>query len=226
MLALFAVFAVLNWRRPATEAVSLVLLIALMVGIGLWGRPGVLRIYVPAAAAMMTLALLKLGPRRGVVVFALGVVGLAAGLGLCRELRLQARFESIYADRARAAVCDALPKDQLVVVWTGGGAFEWKDIYRPTTPDDDACDPPLYSIGSYQLAPPSLARLYAYTGGKNLIEALLAGHVFYIATSEPRLRLLDRFLQEHHHASLHWTEVQENSHLELYTIQATSVVAP
>lgn len=226
MLGLFVVLAALSWRRPAAEAVSLVLLIALMVGIGLWGRPGVLRIYVPAAAAMMTLALLKLGDRRSALVIALGVVALAAGLWLCRDLKLQARFESIYGDKARSMVCAALPKDQLVVIWTGGGAFEWKDIYRPSTPDDDACDPPLYSIGSYQLAPPSLARLYAFTGGKNFIEALLAGHEFYIATSEPRLRLLDRFLQEHYHASLRWTEVTENSHIELYTIQAASIGAP
>ncbi|HEX4299654.1 MAG TPA: hypothetical protein VH327_02180 [Gammaproteobacteria bacterium] len=226
MLALFLVFAVLNWRRPAPEAASLLLLLALMLAIGLWGRPGVLRIYVPAAAAMMTLALLKLGPRRGPPTLILGVVALLSALGLCGEFQLHARSDAIYANHARAIVCASVPKDQLLVVWTGGGIFDWKDIYRPTTRDDDACNPPLYAIGTYQLAPPSLARLHAYTGGLDFIDALLAGHVFHITTSEARLKMLDRYLQEHYRASLHWTEVKEESRLEIYTIQASPVGTP
>lgn len=226
MLALFTVLALLNWRQPAAEIASLVLLLALMVGIGLWGRPGILRIYLPATAAMMVLSLLKLGPRRVSYLAALGGIALATGLWLCWQTDATAKLHAEHAARLRATVCGELPKGQLIVVWTGGADFEWKELYRPTTPDDTSCNPSLYSIDTYQLAAPNLALLHAYTGGKDFIEALLAGQSFYITAGREHLVMLDRFLREHHHSSLKWTEMPGTADLKLYTIHAVAAPPP
>ena len=221
LLGLFALFALFHWRRALPEAVSLVVLLVLIILIALMGRPGIERIYQPVGATMALLALIKLGRQEGRWTTLLGVVALAGALGLAALLYI--RTDGHQGPVIRAATCASLaqlPKDQLLVTWTGDGQYRWKAIYRPTTPDDDACDPPLYSIGSYQLAPASLARLHAYTGGKNFIDALLAGQKFYIISSKGRLMMLDRYLQEHYHSSLQWQSVPGTRYYRLFTIQA------
>jgi hypothetical protein len=216
--------AALSWRRALPEAVSLLLLLAFMVLIALWGRPGIERIYQPVAGGMFVLALLKLGRREERWVTWLGMAALVAAVALAAMLYQRTGKHGDEAPAVRTETCASLarlPQDQLLLVWTGDGQFHWKAIYRPTTPDDDACDPPMYSIGSYELAPPSLARLHAYTGGKGLIEALLAGQKFYIISNRGRLQMLDTYLREHYHSSLQWQNVPDTRYYRLFTIQAT-----
>jgi hypothetical protein len=224
LLALFFLSALLNWRRALPEAISLLLLLAFIVLIALWGRPGIERIYQPVGAGMLVLALLKLGRYEGRWVTALGIAALAAALSITVVLHMRSSEHGDDAPVTRAGTCASLarlPHDQLLLVWSGDAQYKWKVIYQPTTPDDDACDPPLYAIGSYQLAPPSLERLYAYTGGKNLIEALLAGQKFYIISTKGRLMMLGTYLQEHYHSGLQWQRIPGTRYFQLFTIQAT-----
>jgi hypothetical protein len=196
-------------------------LLVLMVGIGLYGRPGILRIWLPVAAAMAILSLLHMGPRQGKLILALGLTCLAGALLTSQHLYRSNAGEAKYGRQARAATCAAVPKDRMVLVWTGAAQFRWKDIYLPFTRADDPCNPKLYMIGSYQVAPPSLDQLYSYTGGKDLVQALLAGQQFYILTSRDRLQMLDSYLQEHYQAHLQWQQVAKNAFYQAYTIQAT-----
>ncbi|MFI4922044.1 MAG: hypothetical protein ACHQAZ_10440, partial [Gammaproteobacteria bacterium] len=59
LLGLFLLFALLDWRHGLTAAASLTILLLLLVAIGLWGRPGIERIYDPALAGMLVLTVLK-----------------------------------------------------------------------------------------------------------------------------------------------------------------------
>ena len=221
LMALSVLFTVLAWRRPFTGIAAFAVLLVLMIGIGIYGRPGILRIWLPVGAAITVLSLLKLGPREGRWVTLLGVVTMLGALYVCGELYEFNAKTAAYGRHARTATCAAVPEDRLVLVWTGAAQFRWKDIYRPFTRADDACDPKLYAIGSFQLAPPSLEQLYAATGGKNLVQALLAGQQFYILTSKGRLMMLDTYLQEHYQARLRWQQVAKNPSYQAYTIQAT-----
>ncbi|HEY1772882.1 MAG TPA: hypothetical protein VGH91_06800 [Gammaproteobacteria bacterium] len=220
LMALFVLFSALNWRRCIAEVASFAVLLALMVGISLYGRPGELRIWLPAAAAMVALSLLRLGPRHGKLVLLLGIVAMLGALHECETLYKHNARVAAAGRQARTVDCALVPKDRVVVVWTDAAQYRWKDIYRPFTRDDDPCDPKLYAIASYQLAPPSLAQLYAATGGRNLVEALLAGQQLYILTSKDRLKMLDTYLQEHYQAHLEWQQVAKNAFYQAYTIQA------
>lgn len=221
LMALFALFSVLNWRRCFVEVASFAVLLILMVGISLYGRPGELRIWLPAAAAMAALSLLRLGPRSGTLILSLGLAAMLGASYECGALYLDNSRVAAFGRQARTVDCALVPKDHVVLVWTDAAQYRWKDIYRPFTRDDDPCDPKLYAIASYQLAPTSLAELYAATGGKNLVEALLAGQQFYILTSEGRLKMLDTYLQEHYQAHLQWQQVVKNAYYQAYTIHAT-----
>lgn len=220
LLAVFLACLLLDWRRCWPEVAAFAILLGLMTLIMVLGRPGVERIYLPAAAGMMVLALLKLGRREGLWVALLSVAVLAVALNFAVSDYQRGQRQDAHAVLTRAATCAVLPKDQLLLIWSGGAQFDWKSLYRPTTPVDDPCDPPLYSFGSYQLAPPSLAQLHAHTGGKDLIDALLAGQTFYIVTSQGRLQMLDRYLSEHYHYDLSWQQQVKTKGFQLFTIQA------
>ncbi len=221
LLAVFLACLLLDWRRCWPHLAALAILLGLMTLITVLGRPGVERIYLPAAAGMMVLALLKLERREGLWVALLSVVVLTVALDFTVDDYQRGERQAAHAEVTRAATCAALPKGQLLLIWSGGAQYDWKALYRPTTPTDDACDPPLYSFGSYQLAPPSLAQLHAHTGGKDLMDALLAGQTFYIVTSQGRLQMLDRYLSEHYHYDLDWQQLVKTKAFQLFTIRAT-----
>ncbi|MFI4922043.1 MAG: hypothetical protein ACHQAZ_10435, partial [Gammaproteobacteria bacterium] len=108
----------------------------------------------------------------------------------------------------------------LLVVWTPEADFRWTDLYRPTTRDDEACDPALYAIDTYALSPPSLDQLHAYTGGKGFIEALTTGQSFYISTPPLYLGMLGRYLHEHYGMSLQQKKVEDAWAFSLFSIRA------
>lgn len=222
LMALFALFSALNWRRCLPEVASFTVLLLLMVGISLYGRPGELRIWLPAAAAMTTLSLLRLRQRDGILILVLGIAALLGALHDGATIYNDNAEAAVIGRHARAVTCALVPEDRLVLVWGAEFKYPWKEIYRPFTRDDDPCNPKLYAIGSYQLAPPSLAQLYAATDGKNLIDALLGGQEFYIVTSENKLKMLDTYLQEHYKAGLRWQQVTNNPVFTAFTIRASS----
>jgi hypothetical protein len=225
MLSMFLVLSLIDRRVATPENAALLTLLALMAGISLWGRPGIVRIYTPAVAVSLVLALLKRADRQGGLMEVAGAVGVVFAFGICTHQFVHSFQDAVRATAARAGTCARLPKDQLLVVWTAGADFRWTDLYRPTTRDDEACDPALYAIDTYALSPPSLDRLHAYTGGKGFIEALTTGQSFYISTPPLYLGMLDRYLHEHYGMSLQQRKVEDAWAFSLFSIRAAPVGA-
>lgn len=204
-------------RLRAAPLLALAVLLGVMLFFWLWGRPGVLRIYLPATAALAVFALLTGACDRKALAQAAGLVLAMAGLWLAIQLYVEHRRESAQAARLAATVCK-LPADGLAVVWGAAGPYD-RDVYRPLGAAGGECPLQLYVVGGLELLPASIEKLHGYTGGKSLIDALLAGQaVRFISMSGTvqRFDMLSRYLSEHYGARL---EVKELPGVGTYLAQ-------
>jgi hypothetical protein len=202
---LLAVLAlVLAAGRPRSAAVAAALaVLAAMLFFWLWGRPGVVRIYLPAAAALAVLALVTVEYRRHTPVLAAGCVLAVAALWFGIQDFIDHSGESADAEMRMQATCN-VPTDRLLVVWGAAGRYD-REVYRPLAAGGAACPLQLYVVGGLELLPTAIEKLHAYTGDRSLIEALLDGQQMYFIGSpmtSKRLNLLSRFLSEHYGATL------------------------
>jgi hypothetical protein len=196
----------------------LLCLLACMLATLLLGRPGVPRVFPGPLAAIALLALLDLGPDRRWLAMLVSAVLLAwvcvDGYGLWEAHDFQGRQGATMQRK----VC-ALHLQGLQVVWGAPAGFPDRYLYSPTSPPGGRCPLPLYHVGVLQLLPGNLQQLHAYTGGKDLIPALLAGQPLYFLTTEGRLENLREYLQEHYQAKLDFTQTLSLGFLEQYRVQ-------
>jgi hypothetical protein len=113
------------------------------------------------------------------------------------------------------AVDCTLPKDALTVVW--GGAYPFSLAYPPFK-GVRACPLHYYSLGEFSLAPYALDHLHAYTGGKDLVPALLAGQPFYFIADRAQLSGLGEYFKAHYKAKLSVTLQQSNEFFSVYKV--------
>jgi hypothetical protein len=200
LLAVFALAAAAS-RHRYTALAGAVMLGLFMLLFLLMGRPGVVRIYPPAAAALACLALMTGLRARHALVSLAGLLLFAAALGNSwHDYR-----SHLASDRtAAAAVAEICPlkDDGPQVVWGTPDGFTDRYLYRPSSPPGGECPLQLYVVGVLALVPDSLAQFEAHTGGKALVPALLAGQPIRFLTDKARIALLTTYLQEHYSAKL------------------------
>ena len=211
------VFLVPLHARPRVAFLACILLLACMLLLWAAGRPGILRIYTPVFLALTVLIAMGLnGKARGLAPL-LGFAGVITALGLFAYSHAQLSALESEAAPAQAEVC-AIPRDKLIVNWGNGNAFRYRYVLRPFAPMGQVCDLHYYPIGALELTPSALDQLYAATGGKDLVEALMSGQTFYLLSGAGRLDMLRTFFKEHYDRTLSATLVKQGDAIELYEI--------
>lgn len=181
-----------SWRLAASWTIT----IAAVVMLGILGRPGILRVYVPVACLLLLAPFLSgtfSGWRRRIataVVVAAAAINTHAVAVESREA--QASDEAIHRDMA------AFPADP-VVVW--GSAFPFEAVYpvigAPRLPESQK----LLGLGVFTLAPFS-AVLEEDEAGRGMIARLLEENGVPIVSNDERLGYLEIYCREHHNGQL------------------------
>lgn len=195
LLPALATALLLGFLRPQRSVASSWLLCMTAVFLlGLLGRPGVLRVYVPLLA-LLAIAPLLAGPpaghgrRRGTLAIAV--------LAACVNSWLVATNWQAIArtdDQARQALA-SLPQGP-IVVW--GDRFPFEAAYRPLGGSAEHGRYRLYSLGAFTLVPHTVAREEALAG-RGLIRQLQQPEGVIIIADESHLKLLDRYCRERLH---------------------------
>jgi hypothetical protein len=191
LVAVGVLGAVLRPSRALFEAWGIFL--AAIVVMGIFGRPGIIRVYLPVVSLLAIAPLLHCGRvgslRRGVLVA--GVL-LAAALNAANVLAESKTTNTADAHaRARNA---AFPGDP-VVIW--GGGFPFESVYPVLGASQAAYGYKLYGLGVSTPAPFSVARAEA-RAGRGMIARLLGPEGVPLIASDEEMRLLGVYCREHH----------------------------
>lgn len=188
------IFQPRRWQLAASLAVLLILMFVLVM----LGRPQVVRIYLPAATALLMFAALELRIKRAYLSVALVAAMLVINLPhlvKMHEENVEQREKSV---RVQERTC-AWPADALVITW--GSGYDYVLNYLPFGGEHE-CRLDNYSLGEFSLAPFALEHLHQHTGGKDLVPALLAGQGFDFIAATVDLEMLQRYMWEHYGAQL------------------------
>ena len=219
---LIALAAMLR-RRLLILAGSLAVVLCASLVLGLMGRMGLNRVYMPVVAALSVMYMCCCAERTpGLRAF--GVALLAAATGLSVFWILPRLGNNPVDRRLEAALC-SLPGDQPKVAW---GARNWPYllVYRPGQQPERACQPRFYALGSMQLAPYSLDTLRELTGHADVVSGLLAGKGIYLFTGADRLPELKRYFADHYHKALAARQIVDIPHLHGYAVQVSGDAKP
>ncbi|MFI5270014.1 MAG: hypothetical protein ACHQ7M_21765, partial [Chloroflexota bacterium] len=197
LLLLLAIILGRNLRAPVLASL---LFVGVMLCFWFWGRPGIVHIYVPAEAALAAFALIGVEWRFRLLLPVAGAALFLLALAIVWRTCNIARRESLHAAEHVQAAC-ALPKDELLVVW-GPPALNERHLYRPMSPSGGECGLQLYFINTLSLLPGTLDKLYGYTHGRSLIEALRDGQQFKLLSDAGRIALLRTYFAAHYGADL------------------------
>jgi hypothetical protein len=204
-------------RRPALAASAL--LAAVMVFFWVWGRPGIVHVYKPAEAVLAVLALMSVEWRRHWLVPAAGIFLFWAALQMSWHVNNAGRRQDQRATEQVDEKC-ALPTDQLLIAW-GPPALNDRYLYRPMSPMGGECGLQLHLVNTLALVPGSMAKLYRYTHGKTLLQALLDGQEIQMLSDTARMGMLGVYLKAHYHATLVVQQVAEQNDVHLYQVRVT-----
>lgn len=220
LLALTALLAMVLARQWWVAIAAVLCLAGCMAAMLLLGRPGVPRIFPGPVAAIAVLALLDHGRSKRLQLLAIIVgTGLLAWVSLnsyhffrghVRQARIGGRVEH--------GVC-AIATQDLAVVWGAPEGFPDRYLYDPPSPPGGRCPLHLYPIGVLELLPDDLQQLHAYTGGLDLIPALLAGQRIHFFTTDDRLDELTLYMRQHYAAQLTYTKLRSQPYLQQYLVQ-------
>lgn len=215
---LLLLLAFVAGRRLRAAALASVGLGGVMLFFWVWGRPGIVHVYVPAEAAVAAFALVAVEWRFRLLLPVAGAGLFALAVALAWHTDTLAERESVHAARHAAAAC-TLPKDQLLVVW-GPPALDERDVYRPMSPGGRECDLQLYFINTLSLLPGTLDKLYGYTHGKSLIEALRDGQQFKLLSDDGRIAFMSNYFNKHFGETLTATPTALGQSDRAYLLQA------
>jgi len=229
-LALLALLALVLARQRWVVIAAVLCLFGCMLAMLLLGRPGVPRVFPGPVAGIAVLALLEHGRGRR-----LRLTVVCAGAVLLAWIALNAYdFLQVHALQARTArsvhnrVCATATGD-LAVVWGAPEGFPDRYLYDPSAPPGGRCPLRLYHVGVLELLPENLQQLHAYTGGQDLIPALLSGRALHFFSTDDRLDELAEYMHDHYSAKLTYTKLPSLPYLQQYLVQvepAPDLVAP
>jgi len=184
--------------RRLQLAASVAVLVVLMFVLVMLGRPLIVRVYLPAATALLMFAALELRIKRAYLCIALVAALLAINLPHLVKMHEENVAQQEKSARVRERTCE-WPADALVITW--GSGYDYTLNYLPFG-GDGVCHLNNYSLGEFSLAPFALEHLHKYTGGKDLVPALLAGQGFDFIAAPDDLGMLQRYMQDHYGAQL------------------------
>ncbi|WP_369977138.1 hypothetical protein [Xanthomonas bundabergensis] len=162
--------------------------------LGLLGRPGVLRVYVPLIALLTIAPLLFVdaghSSKRHAI---LAVAALAAGANAWLSV---AAWQTVqHADAQARSDLASLPRGS-IVVW--GATFPFEAVYRPFNGAAERGRYRLYSLGAFTLVPNSVARREDQAG-RGFVRLLQQGDGVTIIANEQRLQWLDLYCAQRLH---------------------------
>ena len=191
-----AILLMLSWPSRKT-VVTWVLCVLAFFALGMLGRPGVLRVYIPVLSLLLILPFLaqqgsglraqgKFLCRR----LAQSVIFVAAFFNTAAVLS-ESRTAQITSEEVRWGL-DDFP-NETVVLW--GGVFPYEAAY-PVLKQGSAMRYQLYGLGVSVLAP--LSRAYAeQKSGRGMVDRLISQNGVPVIANEQRLGFLSTYCKEH-----------------------------
>lgn len=174
-------------------AISWGLCITAIFVLGLMGRPGVMRIYVPILS-LLVVAPLFVAKTTHWRKFLCASVLLVACLFNASRVISESKMSSVTIECTRKALSD-FPK-KTIVIW--GGAFPFEYAYPVMGIPSNARQYKLYSLACFTAAPFSIAYCESQEGN-GMIDRLLSEHGVPIVAYEYQFKLLEVYCQEHLH---------------------------
>ena len=185
--ALLLAFLRPNWRLAA----SWVLFLAAVVGMGLAGRPGIFRVYVPPVSLLLITPLImgtSLGWRHHLELGALSLAALINCVSVVQAWQSEHQA-SVTVQRALTGF-PVTP----VVIW--GDAFPFEEVYPVLGVSAAAKSYQLYGLGVSTLAPFSRASV-EQNAGRGLLARLTSEQGVAIIADEGNIERLRVYCQEH-----------------------------
>jgi hypothetical protein len=216
LLLLGLVFHRRRWRLLG----SLCVLAGFMFLLLLSGRAQITRIYLPACAALLALAVLEMQVKALVLRLGLAVLALVLCIPSLHQLYLQDVVKGRESARVQAFTC-SLPHDRMLIIW--GSDYPFPAEYLPFGDSSRICPLHFYSFGEYSLAPYALDHLHQYTGGKDFVPAVLAGQSFEVIAQGRLLQLLKVYFEQHYSVGLRTVEERHGAGFAIFRI---SLAAP
>lgn len=210
LLALSLTALLLGLLRPHWKvAFSWILFMMAISGLGLLGRPGVLRVYIPLLSLLVIAPFLTYQQtlwRNRISMLLLLTACLLNTAAVCRESQ---------AARKRAEQIDrnllGFP-NYPVIIW--GGFFPFTELYPVLTPQPAPHRYCLYSLGCFTLAPFSVA-FAEQRAERGLIERLISPTGVPIVAPGRHLALLNTYCKNRLHGELKTLSVQKYGALML-----------
>lgn len=193
---LFLAALVLTCLQPSWRvAMSWMACVGAVFSLGLLGRPGIIRVYVPLLSLLLIAPFLA---GQGAIVYKrLSMVGLMlAVLFNTSQVFSESKMLQIDSENIRKVFAN-FPTDP-VVIW--GSSFPFEALY-PVITSSDARAYQLYGLGVFTLAPFSVAWAEDKKG-RDLTGQLIGETGVPIIATEYSFRLLDTYCREHMHGNL------------------------
>lgn len=177
------------------------LCLAAFFALGMLGRPGVIRVYIPVLSLLVIVPLFTPGPRdKGQHIIRYRLTQVAVLMMAIFNAALvfsESKADEVSAGLTRSGLYN-LPNTP-IISW--GSAFPFEAVYPVLKQSDAALEYQLYSMGVFTLAPFSLA-YFEQSAGRGLVDLLTSKHGALMIADERRYRSLNMYCSEHLHGAL------------------------
>ena len=181
-----------GWRVAASWG----LCVGAVFAIGLSGRPGIIRVYVPMVS-LLAIAPFLAGQFSGWRNRLCAAVLIVAALLNASLVIAESKTERIVSEQAREGL-DTFPRDP-VVIW--GIGFPLESVYPVMGASPAAMSCRFYGLGAFTLAPFSVA-FTEQQQGRGMIDRLVQKTGIPIVASPKCLRYLDTYCRERLHGEM------------------------
>jgi hypothetical protein len=218
LLCCALLFVVMPRRWPV--AIAWLLFLVTLFAMGMLGRPGVLRVYVPVISLLLVGPIMVSGVQwegRWVVVFVLFTACVWNAWQLIPEASI-----SSAAERQVQKDIKQLPAG-LLFAW--GRSFPYQLAFPVFANDPNARLVRLYSLGSDTLAPYAVATAEEKSG-RGMIERLRSAEGVSVIAAQERIEMLHKYCQEHLDGTLSAIETFHTSSMTVRRIRCEPAPLP
>lgn len=183
--------------------------------LGVIGRPGIVRVYVPIVALLLIAPLMTGGNLNSTILSGIRTTTILSVAILNTALVLAASEKSHAQTESKLAGLANFP-DQPVVVW--GASFPFEAAYPVLKQIDAAMNYQLNGLGVFTLAPFSREHLNI-SQGNGIIKQLTAPSGVALIASDHNLKLLAKYCSEHFEGALETLSYNSYGHVEVKTMR-------
>ena len=194
LFPLFATAVLLMLMLPSKKLmVAWILCLAAFFTLGVLGRPGIHRVYIPVLSLLLIAPLLTAQAMQGVLRWRLvKSVILIATLINTAAIFSESRAARALSEQIRYELQD-FPND-MVVIW--GGVFPYEAVYPVLKQSVSAMNYRHYGLGTTTLAPFSNAYAETYAG-RGMVERLISPDGVPIVARDTEFYMLSKYCSEH-----------------------------